>query len=281
MATIKGQKSSYHVIQKLGQGGQGRVLKAEDTSMPGKYVALKVVTYQNKTLEQIYAHNSFQRFHHEFLLTAKLRHPQAAIAFDYGVDLEKQIAFMARPYLSGHTLTEQIIRDGPLPEEEVYRIVLSIAGILEYIHEHGVVHCDIKPSNIFMEHNEPILIDFGLATGDTIADFIGSGGTSGTIDYIAPEIFDRKLRSKYLAAPFRDWWGLGCVAYNILTAKRLFQRAQLSLLKAKLMRGKEQDIIKAKLADHEALPLILALMERDPDKRGSSKDDLEEIISQF
>ncbi len=76
--------------------------------------------------------------------------------------MDNNVIFMARPYLEGHTLTELLNLEGKFTVGEATRIILSVANVLDYIHNLEVVHCDLKPSNIIMEYGEPVLFDFGL-----------------------------------------------------------------------------------------------------------------------
>jgi len=277
---VKGHRSRYRVIRKLGKGGQAFVYKATDLSEKRKHVALKVVNFKGCTEEEIYDSGTYKRFHWEYMLTSKLRHPQVATASDYGVDTDRQIAFMARNYLNGRTLTELLNQKHQFTTEEANHIILSVAGILEYIHSQGVVHCDIKPSNVFMEYGDPILIDFGLAAG---ASAFGTyeRGISGTMAYMAPEVIDPTLHKEYMYAPSRDWWGLGCVAYNIFTGKRMYRgNSESTRLRVEIMKAREQKLIQKALSGHETFPVVKALLERDPTKRPSSRAELEAIINE-
>jgi len=270
-------KGRYKIIEKIGKGGQATVAKAEDRTQPGRFVALKIIYFHNRQIEDIYDDNSYQRFHWEFLLTKRLKHPQISTADDYGIDMDNNVIFMARPYLEGHTLTELLNKEGKFSPAEAARIILSIARVLDYIHERDVVHCDLKPSNVIMEYNDPVLIDFGLATktGECETAF---GSSSGTLDYIAPELLDKNTFRKYMNHPSRDWWALGCIAFNLFTGKRIFKESSSNILAAGIHRGREQKVIGKVLSGHKGLAMVKALLERDPEKRVSSKADLENLV---
>ncbi|MFH1675532.1 MAG: serine/threonine-protein kinase [bacterium] len=274
MESIK--NGQYRIIDTLGKGGQGTVYKAEDKSLPGHSVALKVIDFPGRSLEEIYADENFQHFRWEFMVTAKLKHPQIASAIDYGIDQENQVAFMARPYLDGYTLTELLNRVTSFSVGEGTRIILSIASVLDYLHSMAVVHCDIKPSNIFMEHDDPCLTDFGLAAGKEVTG-IFTGGTTGTLSYLAPEVLNTETCEQFRFSPSRDWWGLGCVAFNIFTGRRLFTESDEQDIRAFILNGNEQDILKQALKLPKALSIVGALLERNPAKRVSSKAQLEKI----
>jgi len=267
----------YRIIEKIGKGGQATVVKAEDLKQPGRFVAVKIVHVPNRKIEDIYDDNSYQRFHWEFLLTKKLKHPQISTADDYGIDMESNVIFMARPFLEGLTLTELLNKEGKFSSGEASRIILSVARVLDYIHGLEVVHCDLKPSNIIMEYGDPVLIDFGLSTtsGDTETVF---GSSSGTLDYIAPELLDKATFGKYMNSPCRDWWALGCIAFNLFSGKRIFKESSSQVLAAGIYRGREQKVIGRVLAGNKGLKMVKALLERDPEKRASSKKQLEDLI---
>jgi len=268
----------YRIIDTLGKGGQGTVYKAEDKSLPGRTVALKVIDFRKRTLEEIYADENFRRFRREFIITAKLKHPQIAAAIDYGIDPENSVAFMARPYLDGYTLTDLLNRVTSFSVGEGTRIVLSIAGVLDYLHSMAVVHCDIKPSNIFMEHDDPYLTDFGLAVGREVSG-ISDDETAGTLSYLAPEVLNPETCDRFRFSPSRDWWGLGCVAFNIFTGRRLFSESDKNDIRSFILNGNEQDILKLALKDKKTLSIVGSLLERNPNKRASSKAQLEKIAS--
>lgn len=277
MVLITGKNGKYEILGQLGKGGQATVYKALDPDQPGKLFALKVIHYRGRETESIYADESYQRFHWEYLLTSKLRHPQISTASDYGIDQKKKVVFMARPYIEGHTITELINMNGPFPLEEGNRIILSLASVLEYIHSMNVIHCDMKPSNIFMEYDDPILIDFGLVAGkDSPKYFVG--GTSGTMAYLAPEVLDPEHREEYRYSPSRDWWGLGCIAFDMFTGRRLFKQTESNVLRRDIDGGLARLTVENALDGHPAKHLVNALLQRDPEKRASSRKVIQKII---
>jgi eukaryotic-like serine/threonine-protein kinase len=273
--TIK--QGRYRILEKIGKGGQAIVYKAEDASFPGRLVALKVILFQNRAIESIYTEPFYQRFRREFMLTSKLKHPQIAFVYDYGIDMPNQIIFMARAYLDGCTLTELLNKQGHFTIKDGIELILSIAQVLDFIHQRGVVHCDLKPSNIFIENGEPILIDFGLASGKDPFQ-LSKTTAGGTFGYIPPEVFEKNAPEKYLFGPTRDWWGLGCIAFDIFTGRRLFRTSDPDILENELEAGLEQETIKKVLATHPILPLILGLLERNPEKRIKSESEIRKVL---
>ena len=269
----------YEIIEELGHGGQATVYKARDTVLDGKIVALKVLEVPGGEDKTEKVTNAYMRFKREAQLTVKLDHPQIAQVYDYGLDEEKEIAFYARQYLHGEQLTE-LIKRGPIDFEEGMQIVISIAKVLDYLHSQGVVHRDIKPSNIFMQYGIPMFVDFGLAYREDMSMLSITGQTVGTMHYLSPEMLDWETRDKYRYHPCRDWWGLGCIAYELFTGQRLFGESETSLLEADIRQGREQLEIKKSLAGHPSLPLVKGLLERDPENRVSSFADFKRLLQE-
>lgn len=276
MVVIVGKNGRYEILGQFGKGGQATVYQAKNLDQPGTIYALKVVHFRGLEIEAVYDGESYQRYHWEYLLTAKLNHPQISTATDYGVDEDAKVVFMARPYVEGPTLTKVLNRKKLIPIADGYRIILSLAGVLDYIHSHNIIHCDLKPSNIIMKFNDPILIDFGLVAGEDSPAYM-IGGTTGTRSYLAPEILDFELRDEFRYSPSRDWWGLGCIAFGIFTGKRLFKNTETKVIREKINRGFPLKAIQKVLDGHPGKPLVTALLERDPNKRISSKLELQKI----
>lgn len=278
MVVITGKRGKYEVLGQLGKGGQATVYKAQDPDQPGKLYALKVVHIRGWEDESVFADEAYQRFHWEYLLTTRLRHPQISTASDYGIDKGNKVVFMARPYIEGNTLTELINLRGPFPLGDGNRIILSLAGVLEYIHSMDIIHCDMKPSNVFMELGDPILIDFGLVAGkDSPKYFVG--GTSGTMAYLAPEVLDQSTKEMYRYSPTRDWWGLGCIAFDIFTGRRLFKNTESNILRRDIDGGLARLTVENVLDGHPAKHLVNALLQRDPTKRVASRKVIQKIIT--
>lgn len=270
----------YRIIEKLGRGGQSVVYKAEDTSDSDRIVALKVLSYPNVPVHKILKDPAYERFRREYYLTAKLLHPQISTVFHHGIDRTNGVAFAARPYLKGMTLTEKINDIGAFMIDDATKVILSLADALDFIHKKKVVHCDIKPSNIFMVQNLPVLIDFGLAYGkDVTGIFVRKH--SGTLAYLAPEVLEQPRNRELVYGVNRDWWALGCVAHDMVTGRRMYAESAPEMVSQEIRMGKEQELIERNLTGSAAYPLVKALLQRDPSKRARSRYDLERALGRF
>ena len=209
-------KDRYEITELLGHGGQGSTYKAIDKGLAERSVALKIIPLHERMTNDPRAQEAYQRFKREAEVTAQLNHPQIAQVFDYGIDEENHVAFMARQYLNGLTLQEHLKSEGPFSPEEGTGLVLSIAGVLEYLHEQGIVHRDIKPANVFLQHGIPVLIDFGLSHHEDKTQVSRTGQLLGTYSYIAPELITKDTRDEYRYSPLLDWWGIRVCCIRVI-----------------------------------------------------------------
>jgi serine/threonine protein kinase len=210
---------NYRIVQPLGEGGMGTVFKVEHVAL-GREYALKVL--RSKVVER--DATAAQRFLREARAAARVRHTNIVDVFDFGHFSD------GRPYFvmelcEGESLAD-LIRNGPLPAADVVGIARQMATALAVVHERGVIHADVTPSNALVTGTDPIhvkLVDFGLAAiaGESFqeedSDFV-----LGTPAYISPE----QLRG--LPATDRsDQYGLGCVIFELLMGRPPYQHAEL------------------------------------------------------
>jgi serine/threonine protein kinase len=178
------QIGRYRILHKLGQGGMGVVYAAEDPSL-GRRVALKTISHPDE--------ESRQRFRREARAAASVSHPHACQIFEIGEDTGR--LFIAMELLDGEPLSERLKR-GPLTVAEALSLGREMLSALSALHAQGVVHRDVKPSNVFLTSRGTKLLDFGLArplptgSGGSLpleSDLTRSGLIVGTPRYMAPE----------------------------------------------------------------------------------------------
>jgi serine/threonine-protein kinase len=200
----------YEIGQQLGQGGMATVYLARQKSI-GRTVAIKV-------MPRYFLHEpSFlQRFEREVKVIAELQHPRVLPVYDYGQINDRPFIVMA--YMPGGTLADRI-KKGPLPLDEVVRLVGQIAEGLDHAHNKGVIHRDFKPSNVLLDENgNAYLSDFGIAKITESTVQLTGSGIVGTPAYMAPEMADRGT-----VTPAVDIYALGVTLYQMLTGKFPYQ----------------------------------------------------------
>jgi serine/threonine-protein kinase len=213
---ITALEGRYRIERELGEGGMATVYLADDLKHERK-VALKVLK------PELAAVVGAERFLAEIKTTANLQHPHILPLFDSGE--ADSFLFYVMPYVEGETLKERIDREKQLSVADAVDMTRKIADALDYAHEGGIVHRDIKPGNILVsDRGEPIVADFGiaLAVAQAGAGRITETGLSlGTPHYMSPEqaTGDRDVD------PRSDVYALGCVLYELLAGQPPFMAA--------------------------------------------------------
>ncbi len=226
---------SYIILDRIGVGGMGQVFKAQHRRMK-RIVALKVLPASKVKLG-----DSLRRFQREVEAAAKLNHPNIVTAHDANV--ESGVHYLVMEFVEGHDLHWVVKHRGPIPAAEAAYWVLQVAEGLEYAHQHGVVHRDIKPGNLLLDVNNIIkILDMGLARleepgGDDDADgpLTQMGEIIGTIDFMSPE----QAEDTRQADARSDIYSLGCTLHYLLTGEFLFPAD--TMLK-KLLAHREQPV---------------------------------------
>ena len=205
--------SKYKVLEHLGTGGMGSVFLCEHRHMRRR-VAVKLLPPAPGDPTH------WQRVQREAQAVAMLDHPNIVRAFD--LDREGGIHFLVMEYIDGASLQYLVDSRGQLPIDRAVNFVAQSALGLEHAHQNGLVHRDVKPSNLMLDWAGTVkLLDLGLARFSRAPDNVNTAGDSktvlGTADYLAPE----QARSSQVDAR-ADVYALGAVAYFLLTGKAPF-----------------------------------------------------------
>lgn len=223
MSPPQGLPSRYRILRQLGAGGMGAVYLAMDSNLDKK-VALKVLSTMllEENLELL------QRFQREARAAAKLSNESLVTVLDFGLTPSGQ-PYLVMDYVRGPTLQERIQEQGSLSESETAEIISSLAGALSHAHSKGVVHRDLKSSNIVMTKRDdgreyPVLIDFGISVLlDQHSDEPALTRTNALVGsplYMSPE----QIRGSR-ADERSDIYSLGCVMYECLSGSPPFRGA--------------------------------------------------------
>jgi len=207
----------YEIQSLLGHGGMSTVYQGFDTNLQ-RHVAVKV-------LADVVAHQPgfVARFHQEALLLAGLDHPHIVQVYDYGED--QDAAYMVQELLPGPTLEQRIAelkqRDAKLSRDEIVAVARQIASALDAAHAAGIVHRDVKPSNMLWNAaGGLVLADFGVAKALQEERLTQTGVVFGTPIYLAPE----QAQGQSLT-PSSDIYSLGVVLYELIAGHPPFEGA--------------------------------------------------------
>jgi serine/threonine-protein kinase len=199
---------NYQILEELGRGGMAIVYRAYQPSL-NRDVAMKVLPPQ-LSFDQEFV----ERFQREAKAAAKLRHPNIVVIHDVGH--QDGTYYIVMEYLDGRTLKQLIQQEGKLSPERAAHIVEQVAAALDYAHQHGFVHRDVKPSNIFVgPDNHVTLTDFGIAkAASETQQLTRTGALVGTPEYMSPEqaaggTVDHRT----------DLYALGVVLYQMLAGR--------------------------------------------------------------
>jgi beta-lactamase class A len=207
-ALIGSTLGRYRVVARLGEGGMATVYRGHDPAVD-RAVALKVVR------ADLAADPTFvARFLREAHAVARLQHPHILALYDFGEQGTR--AFLVMPYVDGGTLADWLRR--PHTPGEVVALLRPIAAALDHAHRQGIVHRDVKPSNILLvADGTPLLADFGIARVSGDAALTRTGAGAGTPAYMAPEqITGRPLDGR------ADLYALGVILYEALVGRSPF-----------------------------------------------------------
>jgi len=259
----------YSVTAKMGAGGMGEVYSASDERLE-RDVALKILPAGSLIDE-----SARKRFRKEALALSKLNHPNIATIYDF--DTDSGIDFIAMELVIGETLSEKIA-GGPLPEKEIVALGTQIADALQEAHEQGIVHRDLKSSNVMVTpKGRAKVLDFGLAkllrpavnmaTVDTLSE---TQGISGTLPYMAPE----QLKGEP-PEPRSDIFSLGVLLFEISTGQRPFAETIASRLTDAIL---HQAPVSPRALNPRISPeldrVILKCLEKQPEHRYQSAKEI-------
>jgi serine/threonine-protein kinase len=254
----------YRLVELLGRGGMGEVWRAHDTATNNRIVAIKLLP------PQLAADPTFvQRFRREADAAARLNNPHIIPIHNYG-EIDGRL-YVDMRLIEGRDLQE-VLADGPLEPGRAVRIIEGVALALHAAHEVGLLHRDVKPSNILLDRNDfAYLIDFGIARAIDETRLTKSGNTIGTFQYIAPERLGTRTEEDARA----DIYSLACVLYECLTGHPPFDGETMAhLVAAHLSAPPPQPSTSQPNVPPEIDGVIATGMAKDPDQRYATTVEL-------
>jgi len=202
--------AGYRIEATLGEGGAGQVYRAAPPG-GGAPVALKLMRRAQARDEE-----SRRRFLREARAAGEVSHPHLVGVLAAG-DADGR-PFLVMPYVPGRSLAARIAGEGPLDPAESVRVVGEVARGLQAVHRAGLLHRDVKASNVLLAlDGTAALSDFGLAKGRDYSALTRTGQLVGTLEYVAPELLRGEPASRA-----SDLYALGCVAYECLAGRTPF-----------------------------------------------------------
>jgi serine/threonine-protein kinase len=216
---------SYELVKKLGEGGMGEVWVARHR-MLARPAAVKLIRPELLGNNQRSRDIAVKRFEREAMATAGLRSTHTIDLYDFGVT-EEGAFYYVMEFLEGMTLDAMVRRFGPVGPDRTIYLMRQVCHSLGEAHARGLIHRDIKPANIFTCRLGPDcdyvkVLDFGLVKqtleSDSATGLTAQGVTAGTPAFMAPEMVLAKPDVDGRA----DLYGLGCVAYWLLTGQNVF-----------------------------------------------------------
>ncbi|HWB10677.1 MAG TPA: bifunctional serine/threonine-protein kinase/formylglycine-generating enzyme family protein [Pirellulales bacterium] len=258
---------NYVVLDRIGAGGMGQVFKAWHRRMQ-RTVALKTLPDQRAAGE-----DSVARFRREILSAAQLSHPNIVAAYD--ADVVQHVHFLVMEHVDGPNLADLVRERGPLPVALAVRYVLDAARGLAYAHQRGIVHRDVKPSNLIVGSSGSVkVLDLGLARSAAPtagAELTMPGDVVGTLEYMAPE--------QAAGAPDvdqrADIYGLGCTLYRLITGEFPYRGPSA----AALIAAHRDEKIPSLIASRDDVPraldrLFKRMVAKQPAERFQTMDEV-------
>ncbi|RFT29317.1 kinase, partial [Gardnerella vaginalis] len=212
----------YTLIERLGGGAMGSVWRVHDDG--GQLYAMKILRAsmledQSEDLDSLENTNPQEqarlRLKREALALQKIHHEGVCSIVD--MELDASIAFIVTELIDGHNLKEDVAINGPYVADDLERLAHKLIDAVKAVHNAGIIHRDIKPTNVMISTTGPVLVDFGISMGQGESHVTRTGLVMGTPGFIAPEIIEGSDSDE-----ITDWWSVAAVLAFAATGKPVF-----------------------------------------------------------
>ncbi|GAA2576853.1 serine/threonine-protein kinase [Streptomyces lienomycini] len=245
----------YRLHERLGRGGMGIVWRATDQLLV-REVAVKALPL-DETLSAAEARRRREHTLREARAVAQLQHPHVIVVHDVVEDDER--AYMVMEFVDGGSLADRVLTRGPVGPQEAARIGIALLDALGTAHTAGILHRDVKPSNVLIaDDGRVVLTDFGVAQVAGATTLTESGSFVGSPEYTAPE-----RMSGAGTGPESDLWSLGVLLCAVLSGASPFHRDSLG----GVLHAVVTEEIRPPAQAGPLLPVVRGLLERDPRRR--------------
>lgn len=210
----------YTLVSRLGGGAMGTVWTVRDAA--GQIFAMKILRdslseESSNTASAEYREHltARERLRREALALSRVRHPGVAAIVD--MELDDTLAFIVTELIDGDNLREDVSQNGPYLGEDLELLTEKLSSAVEAVHAAGIIHRDIKPTNVMISATGPVLVDFGIAMGAGESHVTRTGLVMGTPGFIAPEVIEGSESDEAT-----DWWSVTSVLAFAATGKPVF-----------------------------------------------------------
>ncbi|MCI1901348.1 MAG: protein kinase [Bifidobacteriaceae bacterium] len=213
----------YTLVSRLGGGAMGTVWTVRDDA--GQLFAMKILrdslseedsnNYAAGSEEQREQVTARERLRREALALSRVRHPGVASIVD--MELDDALAFIVTELIDGDNLREDVATNGAYTGEDLELLTEKLSSAVQAVHKAGIIHRDIKPTNVMISATGPVLVDFGIAMGEGESHVTRTGLVMGTPGFIAPEVIEGSESDEAT-----DWWSVASVLAFAATGKPVF-----------------------------------------------------------
>jgi hypothetical protein len=262
----------YELLEEVARGGMGVVYRARQVTLD-RVVAVKMIL-----AGQLAGPDDVRRFYQEARTAANLQHPNIVAVHEVGAHQGQH--YFSMDFIEGTSLAA-LVRDQALAPDRAARYVQVVARAVQYAHEHGVLHRDLKPGNILIDRfDQPRVTDFGLARPtNRDSSLTATGAVLGTAGYMPPE----QVAGGSALTVAADVWALGAVLYELLTGRPPFHAATVFDTLQQTLHADPVPPHRLKELPRDLETICLKCLEKDPSRRYPSAaalaDDLERFLA--